>query len=93
MTAWHWGQTLDRLAGQRASGHQASGHLARTAGTASSGKAVGTKSPSTTVGSDLNWHKKAGTRVIRYRIVWLDSGHRVTRYDSGHWVTRHQVIW
>ncbi|CAI9592005.1 unnamed protein product [Staurois parvus] len=26
-------------------------------------------------------------------IVWLDSGHRVTRYDSGHWVTRHQVIW
>ncbi|CAI9620649.1 unnamed protein product, partial [Staurois parvus] len=24
-------------------------------------------------------------RVIRYRIVWLDSGRRVTRYDSGHW--------
>ncbi|CAI9610393.1 unnamed protein product, partial [Staurois parvus] len=35
----------------------------------------------------------SGHRVIRYRIVWLDSGHRVTRYDSGHWVTRHQVIW
>ncbi|CAI9549856.1 unnamed protein product, partial [Staurois parvus] len=29
MTAGHRGQTLNRLAGQRASGHQASGHLAR----------------------------------------------------------------
>ncbi|CAI9599328.1 unnamed protein product, partial [Staurois parvus] len=35
-----------------------------TAGTASSGKAAGPESTGTTVG-----------RVIRYRIVWLDSGH------------------
>ncbi|CAI9566673.1 unnamed protein product, partial [Staurois parvus] len=34
-----------------------------------------------------------GSPVTRHWIVWLDSGHRVTRYDSGHWVTRHQVIW
>ncbi|CAI9621004.1 unnamed protein product, partial [Staurois parvus] len=30
----------------------------------------------------------SGHRVIRRWIVWLDSGHRVTRYDSGHWVIR-----
>ncbi|CAI9565878.1 unnamed protein product, partial [Staurois parvus] len=37
--------------------------------------------------------KAVWARVTRHWIVWLDSGHRVTRYDSGHWVTRHQVIW
>ncbi|CAI9570188.1 unnamed protein product, partial [Staurois parvus] len=32
-------------------------------------------------------------RVIWRRIVWLDSGHRVTRHDSGHWVIRHWIVW
>ncbi|CAI9552535.1 unnamed protein product, partial [Staurois parvus] len=38
-------------------------------------------------------HQAVGTGSPGIGIVWLDSGHRVTRYDSGHWVTRHQVIW
>ncbi|CAI9537864.1 unnamed protein product, partial [Staurois parvus] len=28
-----------------------------------------------------------------YWIVWLHSGHRVTRHDSGHWVIRHWIVW
>ncbi|CAI9620977.1 unnamed protein product [Staurois parvus] len=32
-------------------------------------------------------------RVIWRWIVWLDSGHRVTRHDSGHWVIRHWIVW
>ncbi|CAI9542484.1 unnamed protein product, partial [Staurois parvus] len=47
----HWGQTLYGLAGQRASGHQASGHFGSTAGTASSGKAVGSESTGMTAGT------------------------------------------
>ncbi|CAI9609516.1 unnamed protein product [Staurois parvus] len=45
------------------------------AGTASSGKAVGTRSPGMTAGSE-----SIGTTVghwIRYRIIWINSGHRV----------------
>ncbi|CAI9539773.1 unnamed protein product, partial [Staurois parvus] len=49
------------------------GSFGSTAGTASSGKAVGSESTGMTAG---NW--------VRHWIVWL---------DSGHWVTRHQVIW
>ncbi|CAI9547879.1 unnamed protein product, partial [Staurois parvus] len=32
-------------------------------------------------------------RVIWRWIVWLDSGHRVTRHDRGHWVIRHWIVW
>ncbi|CAI9583253.1 unnamed protein product, partial [Staurois parvus] len=34
-----------------------------------------------------------GHRVIWRWIVWLDSGHRVTRHDSGHWFIRHWIVW
>ncbi|CAI9568168.1 unnamed protein product, partial [Staurois parvus] len=60
---------------------QASGHLARQRAPRHLARLSGLR---------VNRHD-SGHRVIRYRIVWLDSGHRVTRYDSGHWVTRHQV--
>ncbi|CAI9583921.1 unnamed protein product, partial [Staurois parvus] len=32
-------------------------------------------------------------RVIWRWIVWLDSGHRITRHDRGHWVIRHWIVW
>ncbi|CAI9555961.1 unnamed protein product, partial [Staurois parvus] len=36
-----------------------------------------------------DWTAGIGSPGIRHWIVWLDSGHRVTRYDSiGPWVTR-----
>ncbi|CAI9594859.1 unnamed protein product, partial [Staurois parvus] len=64
------GQTLDRLAGQRASGHQASGHLARQRGTRVIWQGSGLR---------VNWHDRG--HWVRHWIVWLDSGHWVTRHQ------------
>ncbi|CAI9541574.1 unnamed protein product, partial [Staurois parvus] len=78
----HRGQTLNRLAGQRASGHQASviwldsGHRVIWQGS----------------GLRVNRHD-SGHRVIRYRIVWLDSGHRVIRHQVIWLASGHRVIW
>ncbi|CAI9587888.1 unnamed protein product, partial [Staurois parvus] len=56
--------------------HQASGHLARQRATASSGKAVGSESTGTTVGTTGS----SGTGLSG-----STAGIGVTRYDSGHW--------
>ncbi|CAI9550127.1 unnamed protein product, partial [Staurois parvus] len=78
------GQTLDRLAGQRASGHQASGHFGSTAGHRviwqGSGLRVNCMTAGT--GSDIG-------------IVWLDSGHHwvipgIRSFGLTAW---HRVIW
>ncbi|CAI9603492.1 unnamed protein product, partial [Staurois parvus] len=78
MTAGTLGQTLDRLAGQRASGHQASGHLARQWAPRHLARQWAPESPGTTVGSE-SIGTTAGTGHQVPRIVWLDSGHRVIR--------------
>ncbi|CAI9608696.1 unnamed protein product [Staurois parvus] len=69
--------------------------LASTAGTASSGKAVGSESTGMTAGtgSDIGssgWTAGIGSPGIRsfglnsgHRVIWQDSGHQVTRHDSG----------
>ncbi|CAI9544760.1 unnamed protein product, partial [Staurois parvus] len=72
---WALGQTLDRLAGQRASGHQASGHFGSTAGTASSGKAaVGSESTGTTVSTGSSGMTAGHWVTSRHQVIWLDSG-------------------
>ncbi|CAI9602869.1 unnamed protein product [Staurois parvus] len=69
---------MDRLAGQRASGHQASGirSFGSTAGTASSGKAGGTR---------------LGTGTRLNRGIRLKGGCRGTRLNHGRQVLRRQA--
>ncbi|CAI9547102.1 unnamed protein product, partial [Staurois parvus] len=40
---------------------------------------AGTESPGTTVGSESNWYDRR--HWVRHCMVWLDSGHRVTRHQ------------
>ncbi|CAI9546701.1 unnamed protein product [Staurois parvus] len=74
-------------------GHQASGHLACPAGTASSGKAVGTGSPGigssgSTAGIGSPGYD-SGHWVTRHQVIWLASGH--TRHLARQWAPSHQV--
>ncbi|CAI9547861.1 unnamed protein product, partial [Staurois parvus] len=64
------------------------------AGTASSGKAVGTESPGTTAGLSQLARQRAPDQV---RIIWINSGHRVNwpnriiRLDQFIMLERHQA--
>ncbi|CAI9611369.1 unnamed protein product, partial [Staurois parvus] len=62
--------------------------------------ATGTESPGMTVGSEstghdsglrVNWHDR--WHWVRQWIVWLDSGHRVTRHQVIWLDSGHRVIW
>ncbi|CAI9598922.1 unnamed protein product, partial [Staurois parvus] len=76
-----------------------------TAGTASSGKAVGSESTGMTAGtgSDIessDWTAGIGSPGIRsfgsttaHRVIWQGSGLRVNRHDSGHRVIRYRIVW
>ncbi|CAI9533264.1 unnamed protein product, partial [Staurois parvus] len=66
MTAGHWVRHWIVLAGQRALGHQASGHLARQRAPRHLARQW----------ARVNRHGDSEHRVIRYWIVWVDSGHR-----------------
>ncbi|CAI9537336.1 unnamed protein product [Staurois parvus] len=61
------------LARQWAPGHQVPDCLARPAGIGSPGMTAGTGSSGTLSGST------AGHRVTRHQVIWLASGHWVTR--------------
>ncbi|CAI9583650.1 unnamed protein product, partial [Staurois parvus] len=77
------GQTLNRLAGQRASGHQASG----------SGHRV-TRHWIVWLDSRHQVTRyDSGHWVTRHQVIWLASGHRVIWQGSGHRVTRYRIIW
>ncbi|CAI9561473.1 unnamed protein product, partial [Staurois parvus] len=68
-------QALDRLARQRASGHQASGHLARQRAPRHLARQW---APSHQVRQRaLSQLARDSEHRIRYRIIWINSGHRV----------------
>ncbi|CAI9597068.1 unnamed protein product, partial [Staurois parvus] len=105
MTAGTGAETLNRLAGQRASGHQASGHLARPRAqrhlarqwapsqlvwTAGTGSDIGSSDWTAGIGSP-------GIRSFGSTAGTASSGKAVVsdvnRHDSGHRVIRYRIVW
>ncbi|CAI9620646.1 unnamed protein product, partial [Staurois parvus] len=106
MTAGQTGAELNRLGWTAGIGSPGIRSFGLPAGTASSGKAVGTGSPGIGQGHRvirlLVW-LDSGHRVTRHQVIWARQraprhlarhvGHRVTRYDSGHQVIRYRIVW